>query len=95
MRCPFSQAIGVEDLDDMGVVELGDGLGLAFEPDEEEVGVENFDDDEAIEAGVVGFVDFGHAAAPEALLQSVFAERPAGEVCHVGNYMEECSRHNA
>jgi hypothetical protein len=75
----------------VGVVEARDGLRFAFEAAQEvgglgEVRVEDFDSDEAVEAGVVGFVNLGHAAAPEALLQLVFAEGATGEVGHGGDY---------
>jgi hypothetical protein len=52
------------------VFEHGDGLGFALEAGTE-LGVvgeglgQHFDGDVAIEVGIVGFVDGGHAAAPE------------------------------
>jgi len=51
-----------------------------------EVRGEDFDGDEAVEAGLVGFVNLGHAAAPEALLQLVFAEYASREVGHRRDY---------
>ena len=53
----------VVEMADVGVVERRDGSGLAVEAFRE-LGGAGLDGDVAAEAGVVGFVDFAHAALP-------------------------------
>ena len=60
----------VVDGADVGVIEGGCGLGFALEAGEclrisGDVFGEEFESDEAVEAGVFGFVDDAHAAATE------------------------------
>ena len=60
----------VVDGADVGVIEGGSGLGFALEASERlrvggDVFGEKFECDEAMEAGVFGFVDDAHAAATE------------------------------
>jgi hypothetical protein len=91
--------IEVEDLHDMGVAEAGDGLRFALETPEEirgfsEVRMKDFDGDEAVEAGVVSFVNLGHAAATEAFLNLVFSEGAPGEVGHGGDYSGQMANDN-
>ena len=66
----------VVDRDDVGVVERGGGQGLLAEAGAEVriatvLGAEDLDRDVAIELGVVGAVDAGHAPLPEELHQSI------------------------
>ncbi|MGX1491501.1 hypothetical protein RKD41_003760 [Streptomyces tendae] len=75
---------GVEDGDDVGVRELGHCLGLTAEPLTEgrlaaQLGVQRLDRDLAVEHGVVGEVDGGHAALAEQVAQLVAAtgQRPS------------------
>ncbi len=61
--------IEVVDLNDVGVAQCADVLGLAREAAEEvrvfgQERVHEFDGHVAVEAGLIGFVYFGHAAAP-------------------------------
>ncbi len=67
---------GVEDRDDVGVVELGHGLRLAAEALAEgllgaQVGVQGLDGDGAVQHRVVRQVDRGHAALTEQAAQQV------------------------
>ncbi len=83
--------VEVEDLHDVGVMELGDGLRLALEAPQEvgrlgEVRVHDLDRDKAIQVGVESFVDLGHAAAPETFLELIFAEGMPGEIGHKRDY---------
>ena len=73
----------VVDGDDVGVVERGDGAGLALEA-AAVIGAggacprEDLDGDVAIEPGVAGAVDLAHAADPESGLDLVVAEAEIG-----------------
>ena len=68
------QVIGADvvDLADVGMVERGDGFGFALEAFGE-LGGGDFDGDVAVEAGVVGAVDFAHAAGADGGLDFVEA----------------------
>ena len=65
----------VDEPEDVGVLQVGDGLDLAEEPlgadDGREVGAEHLDGDLALVAEVVGEVDRGHAALAELALDAV------------------------
>ena len=66
----------VVDADDVGVAEVGRGLGLAAEPLDEvgvdgELGEQHLDGDLAVEQAVAPEEHVGHAAAPDALAQLV------------------------
>ena len=65
----------VDEAEDVGVLQVGDGLDLAEEPlgadHGGEVGAEHLDGDLALVAEVVGEVDGGHAALAELALDAV------------------------
>jgi len=70
--------VEIEDLHDVGVMELGHGLRLTPKAAYEvglvgEVGMQDFDSDPAVEVGVVAVVDLGHAAAAQAFEHLIFA----------------------
>ena len=74
-------AADLVDLDDVGVGEAGEGLGLALEAglaDAEAVvvdaGAQELEGDAAVELGVVGGVDDGHAAVAEGAGDDVAAD---------------------
>src|SRR5450756_970187 len=66
----------VVDVDDIGLVEVGGGLGLLAEPGDEhlvfgELGVEYLHRDCAAEQVVAGPVDIGHAARADQLFELI------------------------
>jgi len=78
--------VKIEDLNDVGMAQAGDGAGFTLKPRQEffllhQVGAENFDGYEAVESGVVGFVNLRHASASDGFEQAIFAEHSP---CQVG-----------
>ena len=78
---------GVEDGDDVGVVQGGGVLGLALESDEErlvtrQVGSQQFHRDVAAESQVAAAVDFCHPAVADDLADLVSAAEQAGLCRH-------------
>ena len=74
--------VDVEDLDDVGVLELGDGLGLGQEPGGGLgagvlAGQDHLQGDGAVESDLAGLVDDAHAAAAE------FAQDLVARECRV------------
>ena len=74
---------GLEDRDDVRVVDGGRGLRLPFEPAAEDVvagqfGGEQLERDRAVQAQVTGAVDDGHAAAPDLVLDPVAGDPVPG-----------------
>ena len=76
--------IGIEDGEDVGVVEHGGGAGLALEA-LDQLGLfaaerqrQNFDGDAAVEAQVVAFVDDAHTAGSDAGAEAVVADDGSG-----------------
>ena len=72
----------VEDRDDVGVREVGRGLGLPAEPLDEgavdrELGEQHLEGDRAVEQAVVGPVDLGHAPAGDEVRQLVAVREDA------------------
>ncbi len=68
--------VDVEDLDDVGVLELGDGLGLGEEADGGLApawvpGQDHLQGDGAVEPDLSGLVDDAHAAAAQLALDLV------------------------
>ena len=69
--------------------ELGDGLGLAQEAGAElfalaQAGADDLEGDFSAKGGrLPGAVDFGHAAAADALDQFVIAQPRASHICHL------------
>ena len=81
--------VEVEDLDDVGVAEARDGLGLTAEALEEvgilgEAGAHDLERDRALERGKVGLVHRGHAALSEGRDDLVPAEGRPGLERHRG-----------
>ncbi len=79
--------VEVEHLDDVRMFEGGDSLGLALEPRQEvlaldQVRVQDLDGDISVQARVVAPVDVGHPPAPEALEDLVLAKGGSGECGH-------------
>ena len=75
--------VDVEDLDDVGVLELGDGLGLGQEPGGGLgagvlAGQDHLQGDGAVEPDLAGLVDHAHAAAAELAQDLVAGERGVG-----------------
>ena len=76
--------VEVEDLHDVRVAQLGDGGGFLLEAGDElgiarQVRVDHLDRHDALQVGVVGFVDGRHTALPEQLVDAVApAERLTG-----------------
>ena len=73
----------VVDADDVGVVEVGGGLGLAPEPGHEVgvvgvLGEQDLDRDRPVELQVAGEEHLGHAALAEAAVQLVAAVEDGG-----------------
>ncbi len=66
----------------MGMVELGDGLGLATEPGDVLGAIqsvaENLERDDPVERGLPGLVDHAHSARAEPTLDHEIANRDIG-----------------
>ena len=84
--------------DDVGVGQVGGGLGLATEALDEvrigrELGEQHLDGHQAVEQQVARQEDVGHAAASDALLNfvAVVEYRPLAVVCHVLPTLLSCA----
>jgi hypothetical protein len=79
----------VEDGEDVGVVQGGDGLGLTLEATEavgigRDLGTEDLEGHLPLQAGIPGAVDLPHSSRPEGLEDLVGAEACSGGNRHWG-----------
>ena len=80
----------VVDMHDVGVGELGEGFGLTLEALEHvgalsDVGADDFERDMALQLGVEGFVDRGHAAFTKLLDNMISSQVLTDEVWHLAH----------
>ena len=79
--------VKVIDLHNVGVAQRSDNFGFALKAAEEigivgEEGVNHFDRHMAIEAGLIGLVDIGHAPMPHLLDDAIASDSLSGQPLH-------------